>query len=204
MQTETITKGSLTKTVEALKTKGLKVSVVENGAEALEKIKSLIPKGASVMNGSSVTLEQIGFVDLLKSGNHGWNNLHQTIVEEKDPIKQSRLRQQALSSDFYLGSVHGLAETGEFVIGSNTASQLPHIVFTSKNLIFVVGEQKIVSTLTDALERLEKYVVPLEDNHMKEKYGVGTNLNKILVFKGESPMLGREVSIIIVKEVLGF
>ncbi len=156
------------------------------------------------MNGSSVTLEQIGFVEYLKSGNHGWNNLHAAIVAEKDPVKQKELRKQAINSDYYLGSVHALTETGEFVVGSNSGSQLPHIVFSSPNLIFVVGTQKIVPTLSDAMKRLEDYVVPLENKHMQEKHGVNTTLAKIVIFKKENLRMGRKVRMILVKEPLGY
>jgi len=195
---------SINTTLDGLAKRNIEGMVVSSKVEAMEKIKELIPAGGSVMNGSSTTLEQIGFVDYLKNGKHGWNNLHEDIVAEKDPAKQGMLRKQAVLSDYYLGSVHALAETGEFVIASNTGSQLPHVVFTSPNLIFVVGAQKIVPTLTDALKRLEEYVIPLEDIRSRKAYGVGTNPNKIVIFKGENPMIGRKVRLIVVKEVLGF
>lgn len=198
------TKDVVEKTTTALQTKGFDVTVVKNGAEALAKIKTLIPKGGSVMNGSSVTLEQIGFVEYLKSGNHGWNNLHEAIVKEKDPVKQAALRKEGVLSDYYLGSVHALTQTGEAIIASNTGSQLPHIVFTSPNLIFVVSTKKIVPTFTEGMKRLEEYVVPLEDKHMREKYGMGTSLNKIVIFKNENPKMGRKVHMILVEEDLGF
>ena len=81
------------KAVNALAERGIEATQVNNRMEALEKIKSFIPKGASVMNGSSRTLEEIGFVDYLKSGNHGWKNLHEEILMEKDPEKQAILAQ---------------------------------------------------------------------------------------------------------------
>lgn len=177
---------------------------VVSGTAAMIKIKQFIPQGASVMNGSSVTLETIGFVDYLKEGKHGWNNLHSGIVVETDPAKQAQLRQQAIHADYYLGSVHALSETGEFIIASNTGSQLSHIVFTSKNLILVVGAQKIVPNLVEAMKRLEEYVIPLEEKHMQEKYGVGTVPNKVVIFKGESKMMQRKIRVLIVKESLGF
>lgn len=192
------------KTAEALRTNGIEAVIVERGVDALKKIKEFIPQGASVMNGASVTLEQIGFVDYLKSGQHGWNNLHELVLAEKDPSKQRMIRKQATLSDYYLGSVHALAENGEFLVGSNTGSQLPHIVFSSLNLIFVVGVQKIVPTLADGMKRLEEYVLPLEDKHMKEKYGSGTMLSKVVIFKRENPRMGRKVRIILVNEQLGF
>ncbi len=111
------------KTANALHERGMEVFIVNNHTEALEKVKSLIPKGASVMNGASRTLEQIGFVEYLKSGKHDWNNLHESIIVEKDRAKQTILRKQATLSDYYLGSVHALAQTGEFIIASNTGSR---------------------------------------------------------------------------------
>ncbi len=191
-------------TIGSLGKRHIEVLSVENGAQALDKIKELIPTGASVMNGSSRTLEQIGFVDYLKAGTHGWNNLHEGILAEKDSAKQALLRKQAVLSDYYLGSVHGLAQTGEFVIASNTGSQLPHIVFTSPNLIFVVSTKKIVPTLADAMARLQEHVIPLEEKHMQELYGVHTAPNKVLIFQGENPMLERKVRVILVNEDLGF
>lgn len=198
------TKEIIQKVIKALAARNVEALMVENGSDALAKIKELIPKGVSVMNGASVTLEQIGFVDYLKAGGHGWNNLHEAIIAEKDSVKQALLRQQAVLSDYYLGSVHALAETGEFIVASNTGSQLPHIVFTSPNLIFVVSTKKIVPTLPDAIRRLEEYVIPLEDKHMREKYGVGTASNKIVTFSGENSMLKRKVRMILVNEALGF
>jgi hypothetical protein len=198
------TKEIVDKTVKALNSKNIETILAKNGTEALSKIKELIPKNASVMNGASVTLEQIGFVDYLKSGKHGWDNLHEKILLEKDKAKQSVLRKQSVLSDYYLGSVHALTEKGEFIIGSNTGSQLPHIVFTSPNLIFVVSTKKIVPNFQEGIKRLEEYVIPLEDKHMQQKYGVHTSLNKIVTFKNENPMLGRKICMILVKEDLGF
>lgn len=192
------------KTITSLMEKGYEVMFVKTGLEALDKIKELIPEGASIMNGSSTTLQQIGFIDYLKSNEHKWNNLHEKILEEKDADKQSKFRKESVLSDYYLGSVHALVNTGEFIIASNTGSQLPHIVYTSPNLIFVVSTKKIVKDKSEGLKRLEEYVVPLEDQRMQKAYGIGTTLNKVLIFMGENPMTNRKVKFILVDEDLGF
>lgn len=184
--------------------KGYAVTNVATGKEALETIKSLIPAEASVMNGSSKTLDQIGYVDYLKSGEHPWNNLHETILQEQDPEKQARLRKEAVLSDYYLGSVHALVENGEFIVASNTSSQLPHIAFTSQHLIFVVSTKKIVTTLDEAMQRLDEHVIPLEDRRMQDAYGMGTQLSKILIVKAESGFSTRTTHFILVNEDLGF
>lgn len=192
------------KTADAIRARNVEVIVVENREEALSKIKELIPAGASINNGSSVTLHEIGYVDYLKEGTHPWNNLHALVVAEKDPAKQAELRKASLFADYYLGSVHAIADTGEMIIASASGSQLPPIVFTSKNLIFVVGAQKISSSYDEALKRLREYVVPLENNRMKSVGMGGTMLSKIFTFEREPEFMGRKVRVIIVKEKLGF
>ncbi len=201
---ELANQNTVEQTATALKSHGIDPVIVSNGKEAYEKILEMIPKGASVMNGSSRTLEQIGFMEYLKLGNHGWENQHETILKESDPLKQAELRKQALLADYYVGSVHVVTEEGEFLVASNTGSQLPHIVYSSANLILVVGTQKIAANLEEAMKRLTEYVVPLEDENMKNKYGMGTKLNKIVIFKGENPMMNRKITMILVKEQLGF
>ncbi len=192
------------KTAEALKGKNFNPIVVSNKEEALAKIKELIPAGVSVMNGSSTTLEEIGFMQYLKDGKHGWNDLHANIFAENDAAKRAELRQQSVLSDFYLGSVHALVENGRMIVASNSGSQLPHLVFTSKNLILVVGAQKIVPNIEEGMKRLEGYVVPLEDARMMSVYKAHTTNNKTLIIYGENPMSGRVFHVIIVKEKLGF
>lgn len=195
---------SINKTIKALTERGFLPESVARGAEALSKIKELIPVGASIMNGSSRTLEEIGFIQYLKDGKHDWNNLHEDILAEKDPAKQTLLRKQSVLSDFYLGSAHAVAETGEIVIASNSGSQLPHLVFTSPNIILVVGAQKITPDLDAAVARLREYVYPLEDARMKEVGMGGSFISKMLIINKEQSFMGRKFHVIFVNEILGF
>lgn len=198
------TKDIVEKTMNSLKENGHLPEFFETKEEALERIKELIPKGVSVMNGGSRTLEDIGFIEYLKGNTHGWNNLHAEILAEKDVAKQNLLRKQSVLSDFYLGSAHAVTENGEILIASNSGSQLPHTVFTSENLIFVVGVQKITPTLLEAFNRLEKHVIPLENTRMQEVAGVDTYPSKIVILNKEPEFMGRKSHILFVNEELGF
>lgn len=195
---------SIDKTVAALAEKKYIPVVVKTKEEALAKITGMIPDGASVMNGASVTLEQIGYMKYLQEGNHKWIDLSAKIREENDPQKRAQLRKESLVSEYYIGSVHALTEGGEMIIGSNTGSQLSHIAFTSQNLIFVVSTKKIVSDFNAGMKRLETYVTPLEDKRMMERMNAHTALNKILILKGDSPFLRRTIHVLLVEEDLGF
>lgn len=192
------------KTSAALREHGFNAIQVNSKEEALAKVRELIPEGVSIMNGTSMTLKEIGYIDLLKSGNHKWNNLHDAILAEADPQKQSLLRRQSVVSDYYVGSAHSVTESGEIVIASNTGSQLPHLANTSPNIVLVIGGHKITPTLTDAFRRINEYVVPLEDERMKGVYGYGTTYAKTLIMHKENPSMGRKIDVIIVNEILGF
>lgn len=191
-------------TVEALKANGFMPEVVDTKEMALTRIKEIIPTGASVMNGSSTTLKEIGFIDYLKGGQHGWNNLHEAVLFEKDPEKQALLRKQSVLSDVYLGSAHAITQEGEIIIASASGSQMPHLVYTSQTLILIVGIQKIVPTLTEALSRVREYVYPLEDARMKEVGMGGSVISKLLTLKVEPGFMSRKFHIIFVREKLGF
>ena len=201
---ELVDSSVLDNTIKNLTDHGFIVEVVDTGSQALEKIKTIIPKDVSVMNGSSTTLNQIGFVEYLKSADHGWNNIHANIIAETDKEKQSKLRKEAVLSDFYLGSAHAVSETGEILIASASGSQLPHLVFTSQNVILVISTKKVTKDLSEAMNRIDEHVVPLEDQRMKGVGYPGTVYSKLLVIKSEPAMMGRKFRVIFVKENLGF
>jgi len=198
------TKSSVEKTKTSLEKKGYEVIVVERGKAALEYLIKTIPPSASLYSGSSVTLAQIGYFDYMSSGKHKWNDLKAKVRAENDQKKRTLLRRKSTLSDYYLGSVHALAENGEFIIASNTASQLPLVVFTSPNPIFIVSTKKIVSSLEVGMDRLLNHVYPLEDKQSMVKYGEPTSLNKIVIFKGEPKDSGRKIRFVLVEEDLGF
>lgn len=191
------------KTAEALKARNVQVIVVSTKEDALAEIKKLIPKGAAVMNGSSTTLNEIGFVDYLKMGEHGWDNVHEDILNEKDSAKQARLRKESVLADYFLGSVHAITESGQLMIASASGSQIPSYAFTSDHVIWVAGAHKIVPDREAGFKRIEDYVFPLEDKRMKSVGAPGSSISRVLVFEREI-MPNRHLTLILVKEKLGF
>jgi hypothetical protein len=192
-------------TLGSVNGRGIHAELVETKEAALERVKALIPPGCVVMTGSSVTLQQIGLENILISGNHPWRNFKDDLLAEKDPVKQSAMRRQGTLAEYYLGSVNALAETGELVFASGSGSQLPAYAYTSRNVIWVAGTQKITPTLEDALRRVREYVLPLEDQRQKSLGNqAGSRINRILIIEGEPAYLRRNLSLILVNEVLGF
>lgn len=193
----------IAKVVAALKERNVTAIVVDTKEQALEEIKKLIPAGASVMNGSSTTLQEIGFIDYLKAGEHGWDNVHENILKEEDKDKKAKLRKESVLADYFLGSVHAITEAGQILDASASGSQLPSYAFTSDNVIWVAGAHKIVADREAGFKRIEDYVFPLEDKRMKSVGYPGSTIGRVLVFEREI-MPNRHLTLILVKEKLGF
>jgi L-lactate utilization protein LutC len=197
--------GQQARAAEAVRGRGVAVEMIETKEAALTRLKAMIPAGAAVMTGGSTTLKQIGFEAVLVSGSHPWNNLKTEILAEPDAKQRGTLRRQSTLAEYFLGSVHAIAETGEIVVASNTGSQLPAYVFSSPNVIWVAGAQKITPTLDAALRRVWDHCLPMEDQRIKsEGNPAGSTVGKLLIFEREAAGLGRKVTLLLVSEVLGF
>jgi hypothetical protein len=192
----------LNATVKAMRERDFNVIVVADKAAALEKIKSLIPKGSEVMNGSSATLSEMGYTDFLKSGKHGWKNLHEEIFKEKDPAKQSDIRRKAAAAEYMLASVNAISQNGEIVAVDASGSRVSSYAYAGKNVIIVAGIQKITKSLDDAMRRIREYVLPLEDARALKAYGVHSAFGKWLILERE--FAPNRMTVILVREKLGF
>jgi len=195
-------KEELQEAVEAIKSRGINVIVVDNKEQALEKIIELIPKGMEVSNGSSTTLNEIGFIDYLKSKKHGWRNLHEEILKEKDIAKQMDLRRKSITAEYFLGSVNAIAKSGELVACDASGSRVTAYPFAAKNLILVAGIQKITKNLDEAIKRIREHVYPLENKRAQEAYGVSSTIGKWIIIERE--IIPNRTTLILIKEKLGF
>jgi L-lactate utilization protein LutC len=192
------------RTISALKSRGISAEFVPNRKKALDAVTRLIPEGSELMTASSRTLDEIGFLALLKSGKHQWTSQNDLINSEKDPAKRAELRRRNVNVDYFLGSVHAITESGETIVASASGSQIPSYAFTSKNVIWVAGTQKIVPNLEEGLRRIREHSLDLESARMKSLGFPGSMIAKILIVEREPAMLGRKVSMILVSEKLGF
>ena len=192
---------TITSTIQALKTNGIEAIVAENGTAARTKVLEMLPKGAEVMNMSSVTLETLGIDrEINESGNY---DAVKTKLMKMDRQTQAIEMQKLGAAPMWaVGSVHTVTEDGKVLIASNTGSQLPSYAYASAHIIWIVGTQKIVKNLDEGMKRIYEYIVPLEEKHMKKLYNVGTNVSKILIVNKE--IVPGRITIIFVKEKLGY
>jgi len=109
---------------ENLEANGFEVIVADSTEEALETIQSQIPAGASVMNGHSTTLEEIGFADYLSESDHEWESLADEIWSIDDDAKRQAARREAQTADYFLGGINAISQTGELVAADRSGSRI--------------------------------------------------------------------------------
>lgn len=186
----------------AIGARGIRILRAKDGPEALSRIKELIPAGSEVMNGSSTTLIEIGYSDLLKSEQHNWIDLYKIVISENDPEKRAEIRRKSVISEYFLSGVNAIAMTGELVSCDASGSRVGAWPFGARHLILVAGVNKIVPTLEVALQRIREYAYPLEDARSKKVNGTPSQIGKCVILSNERQP-GR-VILILVNDVLGY
>jgi len=189
-------------TIENLAARNIKATLVANKEEALEKLKSILPEGASVANGSSTTLHQIGYIDYLKENDSKYYNFQSKVLAETDPQKQSDLRRQAVTADYFVASTNAVSQNGEIISADRTGSRVGAFLFGAKNLILVVGVNKITKDLDSAMQRVREFVLPLENERAQKAYGSPSKIGKWAIIEDE--INPNRIQVIFIKEALGF
>jgi len=192
---------SINKTKDALIKNGIEVLVVENGAEAKEKVLQMVPVGAEIMNMSSVTVDYIGLAKEINESEK-YNSVRNQFAKMDAKTQGQEMKKLGAAPEWVVGSVHAVTEDGKVIVVSATGSQLPAYVYGSSHVVWIVGSQKIVKDLEEGMKRVNEYVFPLENARAQKAYGASSSINKILIFNKEGTA-GR-ITMIIVREKLGF
>jgi hypothetical protein len=161
----------------ALTAHGFTVEILDDPAAACDRIRDLIPEGATVFTGASL--------------------LAMDRVADADEI-----RRMLASPDVIVGSVAALTETGSLVVASASGSQLTGYAGGAAHAIWIVGAQKVVPDLSTALRRVEEYALPLESARAQLAYGRPSAINRLLVLNAE-PQPGRG-TVLLLREAIGF
>ena len=194
---------SIAKTIEALKANGIDAMVVANGEEAKKKVLELLPKGAEVMNMSSVTIDTLGLAkEINESGK--FDSVKNKLSKMDRKTQKLEMQRIGAAPQYALGSVHAVTEDGKVIIASNTGSQLPAYAYGSSHVIWVVGAQKITKNVDEGTRRVYEYVLPLESKRANKAYNIttGSFVSKMLIINKER--LPGRLTLILVKEKLGF
>ncbi len=191
----------ITRTAQALEANNIHSIIARESVEAKRIFFELIPDGAEVFLGASITLEKLGIrEEIEKSGRY--DALRPRMFAMNRETQGREIRKLGGAPDYAAGSVQAVTEDGHVLIASNTGSQLGPYAMGAGKVIWVVGSQKIVKDINKGLRRIQEYCRPLEEEHMRQMYNMGTSVNKVLIVNRE--FRPDRITMIIVKEELGF
>ena len=184
---------------KALEANGIHVIITANSEEAKARLFETIPAGAEVFTGLSVTLDTLG---IPAEVDKRYDSVRAKLATMDRQTQMREMIKLGAVPEYIVGSVHAVTEDGTVVIASATGSQLAGYAASAAHVVWVVGAQKIVSNLDEAMKRVREYTYPREDERMLQVYGRNSSLSKWLIVQKEA-MPGR-TTMIIIKENLGF
>jgi hypothetical protein len=148
-------------TIKNLERKNMEGHFVHNLDEALELVMSMIPDGAVVARGDSVTLNQLGIIEELRK--RGINEIINPVETDENghhPVREERRRRQrqALLSDVFLTGTNALTMEGSLVNIDGAGNRVAAMIFGPKKVIVIAGGNKIVNDVPEALHKIQNSV----------------------------------------------
>ena len=188
-----------------LEARGYAVRVFATGKEAADYLDAAID-GKSVGFGGSATLDALGLYERLGSHN-------ETVWHWKWEDKAAA-RREAQTSDVYLTSVNGLAETGELVNIDGAGNRAAATLFGHEKVFFVIGRNKLAPTCDEAVWRARNVAAPQRAKQLGKKTPCAVKCDRCYDCKSPEricrglvtlwgPMMGMAAEVLLVDEDLG-
>jgi hypothetical protein len=191
---------TIQRVASALQANNIDARVVDSGEDARRLVLELVPEGAEVHSAKSKTLQDVGlFTELFESGRY--ESVRAQYMKMDRATQGREIRKLTSAPDYMLGSANAVTESGDLVIASASASQMGAYSSGAGRLILVVGSQKIVPGLDEALRRIDEEVLPYEDAMVRERLNMGTFIGKLLVIRRE--WVDGRITVILVRQPVG-
>lgn len=130
--------------------------VAESRAEALAIVKKLVPVGAKVGAGGSVTLEECGIIDFLRQGDFVFYDRKPGLTAEET----NKIFELEKQSDIFFSSSNAITAAGELYNVDGRANRIASIAHGPKKVVIVAGKNKIVNNIVGAVERIKTTAAP--------------------------------------------
>jgi len=167
--------------VAALEKKNFKARYVPDREQARSVILETIEEGASIGFGDSVTLDQLDiWQELRKRGGHQifhpWRMEgrphYPATLEDPYLVEAIKNCRKALDSDVYLTGVNAITLDGKLVFVDGLGNRVAAVIFGPRRVIVVCGDNKIVPSLDEALNRCKQFAGPMNVKRHFLKHGM--------------------------------
>ena len=152
--------------VKALESRNMEAYYMKTKEAALAKALELIPEGSSISWGGTMSAQEIGLTDALHKGKYDVYDREQVETREE----KEKIAHQALNCDFFIGSTNALSEDGVLVNVDGNANRVAAFAYGPKNVLLIVGMNKVVKTEADAMSRARNEAAPIN----AQRFGVDT------------------------------
>ena len=144
--------------IKQLQRRHMEAFYCPTAAEAVKKVSELITDGSSVTWGGSMTIRDMGIPDALRQRGT-LNVLDRDLVET--PEEKAEMYLRAFSADVYLSSANAISEDGVIVNIDGNGNRVAAITWGPKQVIFIIGVNKVAQTVEAALARARSTASPI-------------------------------------------
>ena len=146
------------KMVKAMQRRHFDAYYCATASEAKAKVNELIPEGASVTWGGTMTVRDMDIPKMLQERGtlKVWDRDKVETPEEK---QEMYLR--AFQADYYLSSANAITEDGIIVNIDGNGNRVAAITWGPQHVIFVVGMNKVAQDPEAALKRARSTAAPI-------------------------------------------
>lgn len=134
---------------------------VSSRGEAFSLILGMIPEGASIGLGDSLTLEQIGVIQAVRAGNYRLFDRYRKGISPPGVKDDGRNKYRALTADVFLTSTNAVTIDGKLVSVDGAGTRVAPMIFGPKKVILAIGANKIVSSVEEGLRRVREVSAPM-------------------------------------------
>ena len=132
---------------------------VENQRELFSLLSTLIHEGETVGCGDSVTLEETGVFEYLRNSSFTFYDKHRkTLSSEEKRV----LYLKNFNADTFITGTNAVTIDGKLFNIDGNGSRVAPMIYGPKQVIVVVGTNKIVDTIEDAIHRTRQIAAPLD------------------------------------------
>lgn len=199
------------KTIEKLEAHEFKTLYVKTKEEATKEIWKYVTPNTRVGAGGSVTVRELGILDKLKANGNIVYDVWNAALSQGDSFQ---IRKSQMTSDLFLSSVNAVTMNGELVNIDGMGNRVNAMNFGPGKVILVVGYNKSVGDIQDAIKRIKNMAAPMNARRLNldvpcAKLGKCVDCNspgrmcRIVVIHEWKPT-GTDILVILVREELGY
>lgn len=146
------------KVIKNLARRNIEAFYCPTAREAVEKVLEMIPQGSSITWGGSMSIRDIGIPAALTDAGK-----YEVYDRDKAPDRAAatEIYLKAFTCDYYLSSANAITEDGVIVNIDGTGNRVAAITFGPRNVIFIIGMNKLTQDTDSALARARSLAAPV-------------------------------------------